>query len=48
LIHAYSRAQAIADGVLIDVSAKCNTYWGVLLHHLRQYVETGTPRPAFE
>ena len=27
---------------------KCNTYWGVLLHHLRQYVETGTPRPAFE
>jgi uncharacterized protein YndB with AHSA1/START domain len=27
---------------------KCNTYWGVLLHHLRQYVETGTPCPAFE
>jgi uncharacterized protein YndB with AHSA1/START domain len=27
---------------------KCNTYWGVLLHHLRQYAETGTPRPAFE
>jgi uncharacterized protein YndB with AHSA1/START domain len=25
---------------------KCNTYWGVLLHHLRQYVETGTPDPA--
>ena len=27
---------------------KCNTYWGVLLHHLRQYVETGIPRPAFD
>jgi len=27
---------------------KCNTYWGVLLHHLKQYVETGLPRPAFE
>ena len=27
---------------------KCNTYWGVLLHHLRQYVEEGTPRPAFD
>jgi len=26
---------------------KCNTYWGVLLHHLKQYVETGVPRPAF-
>ena len=26
---------------------KCNTTWGVLLHHLRQYVETGTPSPAF-
>jgi uncharacterized protein YndB with AHSA1/START domain len=26
---------------------KCNTYWGVLLHHLKQYVETGIPGPAF-
>ena len=26
---------------------KCNTLWGVLLHHLRQYVETGKPAPAF-
>lgn len=26
---------------------KCNTTWGVLLHHLKQYVETGTPNPAF-
>jgi len=26
---------------------KCNTYWGVLLHHLRQYVEKGVPSPAF-
>jgi hypothetical protein len=26
---------------------KCNTYWGVLLHHLKQYVETGVPAPAF-
>jgi uncharacterized protein YndB with AHSA1/START domain len=27
---------------------KCNAYWGVLLHHLRQYAETGAPCPAFE
>jgi uncharacterized protein YndB with AHSA1/START domain len=26
---------------------KCNTTWGVLLHHLKQYVETGQPAPAF-
>lgn len=26
---------------------KCNTTWGVLLHHIRQYVETGSPAPAF-
>ena len=26
---------------------KCNTYWGVLLHHLKQYTETGVPGPAF-
>ena len=26
---------------------KCNTLWGVLLHHLRQYEETGTATPAF-
>ncbi len=27
---------------------KCNTTWGVLLHHLRDYVETGNAAPAFE
>ena len=27
---------------------KCNTTWGVLLHHLRDYVETGVVAPAFE
>jgi uncharacterized protein YndB with AHSA1/START domain len=27
---------------------KCNTTWGVLLHHLRDYVETGAVAPAFE
>ncbi|BBY29865.1 SRPBCC family protein [Mycolicibacterium sediminis] len=27
---------------------KCNTTWGVLLHHLRDYVETGQPATAFE
>jgi uncharacterized protein YndB with AHSA1/START domain len=27
---------------------KCNTYWGVLLHHLKQYAETGIARPAFD
>jgi uncharacterized protein YndB with AHSA1/START domain len=26
---------------------KCNTLWGVLLHHLRKYVETGAQDPAF-
>ena len=26
---------------------KCNTHWGVLLHHLKQYVETGKASPAF-
>ncbi len=27
---------------------KCNTTWRVLLHHLRDYVETGEAAPAFE
>jgi uncharacterized protein YndB with AHSA1/START domain len=27
---------------------KCNTTWGVLLHHLRDYVETGHAATAFE
>jgi uncharacterized protein YndB with AHSA1/START domain len=27
---------------------KCNTTWGVLLHHLRDYVETGVVAPAFD
>ncbi len=26
---------------------KCYTIWGVLLHHLKQAVETGAPAPAF-
>ena len=26
---------------------KCNTFWGVLMHHLRQYLETGNSSPAF-
>jgi uncharacterized protein YndB with AHSA1/START domain len=26
---------------------KCNTYWGVLLHHIKQFVETATPATAF-
>ncbi len=26
---------------------KCNTIWGVLLHHLAQAVQTGKPAPAF-
>jgi uncharacterized protein YndB with AHSA1/START domain len=25
---------------------KCNTLWGVLLHHLKNYVETGKKEPA--
>ena len=25
---------------------KCNTQWAILLHHLRQYLETGNPAPA--
>jgi uncharacterized protein YndB with AHSA1/START domain len=27
---------------------KCNTTWGLLLHHLRDYVETGVVAPAFD
>jgi uncharacterized protein YndB with AHSA1/START domain len=26
---------------------KCNTLWGVLLHHLKRYVESGKAAPAF-
>ena len=26
---------------------KCNTIWGVLLHHLKQHLETGAPTPAY-
>ncbi len=25
---------------------KCNTLWGILLHHLKNYVETGKANPA--
>jgi uncharacterized protein YndB with AHSA1/START domain len=27
---------------------KCNTLWGILLHHLRQYAETGKSAPHFD
>lgn len=27
---------------------KCNTIWGVLLHHIQQYVQTGTPAAVFQ
>lgn len=27
---------------------KCNTTWAVLLHHLRDYVESGNTAPAFK
>jgi hypothetical protein len=27
---------------------KCNTIWAVLLHHIQQYVQTGTPATAFD
>jgi hypothetical protein len=26
---------------------KCNTLWGVLLHHLRVFAESGKPSPAY-
>ena len=26
----------------------CNTLWGALIHHLKQYVETEQPKPAFQ
>lgn len=26
---------------------KCNTIWAVLLHHIQQYVQTGSPATAF-
>lgn len=25
---------------------KCNTLWGILMHHLKNYLETGEPDPA--
>lgn len=27
---------------------KCNTLWGILLHHLKNYVETGKAEPAIQ
>lgn len=27
---------------------KCNTLWGILLHHLKNYVETGKADPAIQ
>lgn len=27
---------------------KCNTLWGILLHHLKNYVETGKATPTFK
>ena len=26
---------------------KCNTFWGIMLYHLKQYLETGEKTPAF-
>ena len=26
---------------------KCNTLWGMLLFHLKQFIESGNPKPAF-
>ena len=26
----------------------CNTLWGALMHHLKQFVETEQPKPAFQ
>lgn len=26
----------------------CNTLWGILMHHLKQYSETKQPQPAFQ
>ncbi len=26
----------------------CNTLWGALMHHLKQFVETEQPKPAFK
>lgn len=31
-----------------DNFRKCNTLWGVLLHHLQQYAESNQARPAYE
>jgi uncharacterized protein YndB with AHSA1/START domain len=50
---------AIADRTLVELRhagwpgmhgnfRKCNTTWGVLLHHLRDFAETGDAAPAFE
>lgn len=45
-------------GILVELShtewpnqhgnfRKCNTLWGILLHHLKKYVESGIVNPAF-
>lgn len=30
-----------------DHFKKCNTFWGMLLNHLKEFVETGTVNPTF-
>jgi uncharacterized protein YndB with AHSA1/START domain len=46
-----SRTQVRLDyeGLPEDDSAfvTCNTLWGIMLGHLKQYAETGKPSPAF-
>lgn len=31
----------------MSVGKTCNTMWGTLMLHLKQFVETGKPNPAF-
>jgi uncharacterized protein YndB with AHSA1/START domain len=31
-----------------DAFVACNTLWGALMHHLREYAETGQPNAAFK
>lgn len=30
-----------------EALSTCNTFWGILMGHLRNYAETATPAPAF-
>jgi uncharacterized protein YndB with AHSA1/START domain len=53
----YTLSQTADDRTLVELShnswpdqqgnfRKCNTLWGILLHHLKNYVETGKIDPA--